>query len=1224
MTNRLLGAAGLGGLAAIIAAVGIGKRIGVIVAVVMVLLLVLLVGGYLLWQRQKRQRASRQFQSGLSQEAARAPREIKDPNRQADLDKLRKRFTEGIEVYHSRGKDLYSVPWFVIIGESGSGKTEAIRHSNLDFPSGLNDFMQGAGGTINMDWWFTNHGVILDTAGSMVFREMSGDTAGSPQWQEFLKLLKKHRPHCPINGLVLVLSVDSLISDSAARIAEKAGRIARQLDTIQRALDVRFPVSVVVTKCDKLTGFREFFEPIEDPELQDQMLGWSNPDSLDTPFRADLVDQHLEQVIGRLRKRRLGLLRDPLPTQGPRARRTDEVDALYALPKSLALIAPRLRRYLETIFVAGEFSAKPVFLRGIYFTSAMQTGADMDEAVWNALGRSTADAETSGASKRDLGRPFFLRDVFLEKVFRERGLVTRATNTRRMLLHRKLILMGTTSACLVLLLIFGLMGRGELNRQIANQSADWSAASANWTPDSHWWHPVVTLQEPAARQVYRYEGTNTMIRVDKPTLSSESVPLVEFHQRLRTHADAGLKTGLIFSPVKWITRLFGIRQVTRANLKHAQQQVFEHSVVQPLVENTRRKMLQENPMEPAADKVAPTTYQREALKALLRLQAESIQAKPALETNLPAVADKYLLSYLLYLTEGTNLPRVPEFAEVFFRTYFSTNSASWPPKDVVGGNTLTSNPAIGAGLKRFFSNTDRDNMKLTEQLGRLQQLRDAVVEFEKQEQRWHDAADKQTPVAQADFGALDKAKTQLDAALKASGWSAEASNILHNRQAELEHDSKEIGSNAMKEVSAVMDGVPQPRPKLFKEVDDQLTQFQKRLSQNATMPTDANKPLAALDAGFLNSCSNGERLYAFRFGIYSNAFNFQKSRINSVSNQVDSGLGALSNLLSPANAIRDKFNDCAGPHSNRLVTICEYLLKSGEENIARGFVQHYGQHVSNRLNELTKQVQLDANRQNLAAFFEFAAKVTKGLGVPAPALVPDTVPKEWLTLRESIRKLLDSSKAKVFEAFVDYAQREITRNMYFPISTDTNQPLNLPAFRDAVTRIREASACLPRNDIPPDQKTPVETAEAALKNCQAVLEFLEDTKNSLRTCTVEVRPQSVTTSYPYVAVSENGQAPRQHLYEHTNRVVTSAPLAIDKPLVLTLATTKTNTPEVGERLPQWGVLRLLAPGKGQPDHNNRKIWEVEVPLGTNTLNLRLLFQEPLPDEWPLSKDWPTR
>ena len=50
---------------------------------------------------------------------------------------------------------------------------------------------------------------------------------------------------------------------------------------------------------------REFFENLKDPKLQQQMLGWSNPNPRDTPFKADEVDQYLQQVTGRLSRRRL-------------------------------------------------------------------------------------------------------------------------------------------------------------------------------------------------------------------------------------------------------------------------------------------------------------------------------------------------------------------------------------------------------------------------------------------------------------------------------------------------------------------------------------------------------------------------------------------------------------------------------------------------------------------------------------------------------------------------------------------------------------------------------------------------------------------------------------------------------------------------------------------------------------------------------------------------------
>ena len=45
----------------------------------------------------------------------------------------------------------------LLIGEPGAGKTEAIRHSDIGFPPGMQDEFQGVGGTINMNWWLRSH-----------------------------------------------------------------------------------------------------------------------------------------------------------------------------------------------------------------------------------------------------------------------------------------------------------------------------------------------------------------------------------------------------------------------------------------------------------------------------------------------------------------------------------------------------------------------------------------------------------------------------------------------------------------------------------------------------------------------------------------------------------------------------------------------------------------------------------------------------------------------------------------------------------------------------------------------------------------------------------------------------------------------------------------------------------------------------------------------------------
>ena len=264
---------GVTGLGAVAAAVTV-PHFGIWLAVAIIVLALLVFGAFFLYRRLRARRQSRNFEGAVSAQTAASPRSISDPNRRAALDKLRQKFQTGLQEFKSRGKDIYKLPWYVIIGEPGSGKSEAIRHSGIDFPPGLQDELQGSGGTVNMDWWFTNRSIILDTAGSMIFNEAQRET---PEWREFLRLLKKARPYCPVNGLFLVLSVESLIKDSADTIAQKASRLAQQLDMIQRTLDVRFPVYLLVTKCDLLAGFREFFDNIEDPRCSIRSLAGPIP-----------------------------------------------------------------------------------------------------------------------------------------------------------------------------------------------------------------------------------------------------------------------------------------------------------------------------------------------------------------------------------------------------------------------------------------------------------------------------------------------------------------------------------------------------------------------------------------------------------------------------------------------------------------------------------------------------------------------------------------------------------------------------------------------------------------------------------------------------------------------------------------------------------------------------------------------------------------------------------
>lgn len=584
-----------------------------------VVALLLMVYGLVLQSMQRK--AAAPLDQGLAANWGAAPLGITEPARRARLDDMRKSFEKGLETFRQSGKSLYALPWYLVVGEPGSGKTEAIRHSGVGFPPGLNDQYQGVGGTLNMNWWFTNHAVVLDTAGRLMFEEVQPGT--TTEWQGFLKLLKKHRPSCPVNGMLLVIPAESLIRDTPEEITAKAGKIAQQLDGIQRALGVRFPVFVVITKADLINGFREFFDKTTDPALQHQIFGWSNPDDLDAPFRPELVEEYLKTVQNRLSRRRLGMLIDPVNSDDPKKRRTDQVDALYAFPDSIVRIAPRLKQYLSTIFVAGEWASKPLFLRGIYFTSSMREGTALDADLAQALGVSVESLPEGKVWERD--KAFFLRDLFMNKVFREKGLVTSAVSTSKLQRARTFALLGTAVAGVLALAALTLVSTRSLGRTIVGPSAFWSTAAdaylATEVPadrsrgTSAQLMPIVS-RNTLADDDFKFRGSTGD---DAKPLSAVIAPDARktragFMLETRERADDALKAPIAFYPAAMVAGDAG-GDILKDQRRRAALALFELSVLRPLIDAARVRLAADTENKSFSPEAAL------ALAQLVRLEA---------------------------------------------------------------------------------------------------------------------------------------------------------------------------------------------------------------------------------------------------------------------------------------------------------------------------------------------------------------------------------------------------------------------------------------------------------------------------------------------------------------------------------------------------------------------------------------------------------------------------
>jgi IcmF-related N-terminal domain len=947
-----------------------GVRIAIIVAIGL-LILAFLFALYMLLVFWVRRRRAAELRGEIT--ATAAHRGITDAAARGRLEDLRRNFAKGIEKFEGAGKDFYGLPWYVIVGEPGSGKTEAIRRSQAGFPPGLQDEFQGVGGTINMNWWFTNFAVILDTAGRLIFEEV--EPGATSEWREFLGLLKKYRFNCPINGLLLTIPVESLIRDSAEEMERKAGKIARQLEVIQQELEVRFPVFVLLTKCDLINGFREFFEYLDDPRAQQQMLGWSNPAPLDAPFRPELLDRHLRTVSDRLCRRRLGLLLDPVATE-PTRRRADEVDRLYEFPHSLSALVPRLRRYLETIFVIGEWTSRPPFLRGIYFTSSMREGSALDEELAQVMGVAVDQLPSGRAWERD--HSYFLRDLFLDKVFREDGLVTRATNTDQLLLRRKVVFFGSGALALLLLLVFGLLSYRSLQGSILAQSSFWARASEGWTGKI--WQPIV-IPDPAGTALFKYVGDQPvgpgLTEETRADFHYDKLTLVEFHEALRELASEPLD-------VPWIFRLLPLTGIDPdRGRQHAQRVLFEDSVIKPLLDATRQKMSQKDPQFPSKGKADPRPADRvraleaKALAPLVRMEIELRQRAARRTESAPGTS--FIAPLLEYVADKQNVPRL---ADIMTWTYTENRDGrgKWPPDWTTGGSSLAENKAIAIGLEHLIADARARIQGRAATLQSLMQLAGDVRQYQAIETELSAKASiKDDPITSDRevgimFEKLGNTKTALEerlAALRRAQVFEDGPETLSSAYQKLaagnEYGLGQISAiladierviptpdpNA-KGVAKVLEEVPQDDPKyaLLRQIKARLAEVSQQLNSKpeGTISPQQLEEFKALDDAVLTQVPDKRPCYLARWDLYQECRagvpQFHYSEKMNLIGLIWKPLELLTNALE---ALSAKVEDYQGKLKEPFVTTCNYVLRRTEDTQRDIYLSNYLKQVKAQL-----------------------------------------------------------------------------------------------------------------------------------------------------------------------------------------------------------------------------------------------------------------------------------
>lgn len=393
------------------------------IAIVSTLVIILVLVAIIVWSVLKARRAANKIEKALASQGAKQAASAR-PDMAADVNAMQNEFTKAVGALKGSklGKDaLFALPWYVIIGPPGVGKSTALRNSGLQFPY-LSDrrggAVKGIGGTRNCDWWMTNQAVIVDTAGRYTTEDTDRD-----EWLAFLDLLKDTRPKRPINGILLAVSVTDLALGNEDEINVMAQKCRARIDEVTARLEMSVPVYVLFTKCDLLPGFVEMFAEMGKTERA-QIWGFTLPvlaggaGSDPIGVFADQFDRLADRNEQRA-YRRMG-----------EERRLDARGKIYAFPQHFELLRDNLANFVGQVFTPNVYAETPL-LRGCYFTSGTQEGRPIDRLMGSMAQAFGMQPQNLLGQQQQEARSYFLGQLFNKVIFADRELAQRSAKHLR-------------------------------------------------------------------------------------------------------------------------------------------------------------------------------------------------------------------------------------------------------------------------------------------------------------------------------------------------------------------------------------------------------------------------------------------------------------------------------------------------------------------------------------------------------------------------------------------------------------------------------------------------------------------------------------------------------------------------------------------------------------------------------------------------------------------------
>ena len=321
---------------------------------------------------------------------------------------------------------LYEQPWYLVLGEPGSGRCAALASSGMEFVLDAGSLARipgsvpGRGGECG--WWVTDDAVFVVAPAEFVTEP--GPTQAA-EWNDLLVCLKSARRRRPLNGIILTIPA-TCMPDGAVAL-DVATQMRERVQEAMAHFSMVLPIYLLVTKCDRISGFSEYFSGL-DADERGRPLGVTLPLERPRPSfgrmrGTDAFAAGASAVAAYAERYRdfIASLAAWMPSRLEAEREAGRRRRIFAFPQQMQALGEPLEAIVRCIFGPSRFRLVPLF-RGVFFASACQRGPTVDIVMQvhrRAWDLTVPEPHAHGPGHRV---SFFLKGLFRDLIQLERGL----------------------------------------------------------------------------------------------------------------------------------------------------------------------------------------------------------------------------------------------------------------------------------------------------------------------------------------------------------------------------------------------------------------------------------------------------------------------------------------------------------------------------------------------------------------------------------------------------------------------------------------------------------------------------------------------------------------------------------------------------------------------------------------------------------------------------------